>query len=275
MFGYIRTAKPELKMRDYEVYRGVYCSLCRRLGKSYGFLSRLTLSYDFTFLALLDMSLKEGCTAFKPGRCPFNPAKRCNYLKESKDLDLSSAAAMIMLYYKIDDDIKDEKGIKKFISLLIKPLFSRAHKKAAKSYPDIEAAAAEYITAQNLVESENTHSVDKAAEPSAVVMARILSLLSEDEGQKRALSRLGYCLGRYVYLLDAACDYQNDEKTGSYNVLRFVGGDIKEYVTAQLYTAVNEAAKAFELIDIKKHKPILGNIIYVGLEETFKKELNK
>ena len=275
MFGYIRTAKPELKMRDYEVYRGVYCSLCRRLGKSYGFLSRLTLSYDFTFLALLDMSLKEGCTAFKPGRCPFNPAKRCNYLKESKDLDLSSAAAMIMLYYKIDDDIKDEKGIKKFISLLIKPLFSRAHKKAAAKYPDIEAAAAEYITAQNLVESENTHSVDKAAEPSAVVMARILSLLSEDEGQKRALSRLGYCLGRYVYLLDAACDYQNDEKTGSYNVLRFVGGDIKEYVTAQLYTAVNEAAKAFELIDIKKHKPILGNIIYVGLEETFKKELNK
>ena len=275
MFGYIRAAKPELKMREYEIYRGVYCSLCRRLGKSYGVLSRLTLSYDFTFFALLDMSLKEGCTAFKPGRCPFNPAKKCNYLKNGDDLDFSASAAMIMLYYKIADDIKDEKGIKKLGAMLLKPLFAHAHKKAAAAYPDIETAAAEYINSQNALEAENCTSVDKAAEPTALVTARILSLLSDDEGQRRALSRLGYCLGRYIYLLDAACDFEIDKKSGSYNVLRYVEGDLKEYVSKQLYIAVNEAAKAFELLNIKKHKSILGNIIYVGLEDTFKKELNK
>lgn len=275
MFGYIRAAKPELKMREYEIYRGVYCSLCKRLGKSYGFLSRLTLSYDFTFLALLDMSLKEGCTQFKPGRCPFNPAKKCNYLKTGEDLDLSAAAATVMLYYKIADDIKDEKGLKKLGAILIKPLFSRAHKKAAAAYPEIEAAVSEYINAQNALEAENCRSVDKAAEPSALVMASILSLLSENEGQKRALSRLGYCLGRYIYLLDAACDLKEDKKRGSYNVLKFKDGDINDYVSKQLYIAVNEAAKAFELLNIKKHKPILGNIIYLGLEDTFKKELSK
>ena len=275
MFGYIRTAKPELKMREYEIYRGVYCSLCRRLGKSYGFLSRLTLSYDFTFLALLDMSLKDGCTAFKPGRCPFNPAKKCNYLKNGDDLDFSASAATVMIYYKIADDIRDEKGIKKLGAMLIKPLFSRAHKKAAAAYPDIENAVAEYINSQNALEAENCKSVDKAAEPTAKVMANILSLLSSDEGQKRALARLGYCLGRYIYLLDAACDFESDKKSGSYNVLNFVEGDLKEYVSSQFYIAINEAAKAFELLDIKKHKSILGNIIYVGLEDTFKKELNK
>ena len=58
MFGYIRIAKPELKVKEYEMYKAIYCSLCRELGRSYGFLSRLTLSYDFTFLALLNMSLK-------------------------------------------------------------------------------------------------------------------------------------------------------------------------------------------------------------------------
>ena len=275
MFGYIRAAKPELKMREYEIYRGVYCSLCRRLGKSYGFLSRMTLSYDFTFLALLDMSLKDGCTAFKPGRCPFNPAKKCNYLKNGDDLDLSASAATVMLYYKIADDIRDEKGIKKLGAVVLKPLFSRAHKKAAAAYPDIENAVAEYINSQNALEAGNCKSVDKAAEPTARVMANMLSLLSEKEGQKRALSRLGYCLGRYIYLLDAACDFERDKKSGSYNVLNYVNGDLKEYISAQLYIAINEAIKAFELLDIKKHKAILGNIIYLGLEDTFKKELNK
>lgn len=275
MFGYIRADKAELKMREYEIYRGVYCSLCRRLGKSYGFLSRLTLSYDFTFLALLDMSLKEGCTAFKPGRCAFNPAKKCNYIKDTSQLDFSASAATIMLYYKIADDIRDEKGVKKLAAMLIKPLFSRAHKKAAAAFPETERCVSEYIKSQCAVEKENCKSVDRAAEPTAKVMSDILSLLGEDEGQKRALKRLGYCLGRYIYILDAACDYKKDVKNGSYNVLRNVEGDINDYVSKQLYLSINEAAKAFELLSIKKHKPILGNIIYRGLEETFKKELNR
>lgn len=275
MFGYIRADKGELKMREYEIYRGVYCSLCKRLGKSYGFLSRLTLSYDFTFLALLDISLKDGCTSFKPGRCAFNPAKRCNYLKDTAQLDFSASAAIIMLYYKIVDDIADEKGFKKLAAIMLKPIFSGAHKKAVRAYPEIENYVAGYMQSQKALEQENCKSVDKAAEPTAKVMADILSALSDDAGNKRALERLGYCLGRYIYLLDAACDLKDDIKTGSYNVLKSIDGDINEYISKQLYISINEAAKAFELIDIKKHKPILGNIIYSGLEQTFKKELNK
>ncbi|MBO4694081.1 MAG: hypothetical protein J5659_06815 [Clostridia bacterium] len=275
MFGYIRADKAELKMREYEVYRGVYCSLCRRLGKSYGLLSRLTLSYDFTFLALLDISLREGCTAFKSGRCVFNPAKKCNYLKNTEQLDFSAAAATVMLYYKILDDIKDEKGFKKLFAILVKPIFSRAHKKAALRFAEIEKYVSGYIESQNAVEDENCKSVDGAAEPTAAVMANTFSLLTDNEGQKRALYRLGYCLGRYIYLLDAACDYQKDLKSGSYNVLRNIDGDIKDYVSKQLYLCINEAAKAFELLDIKKHKSVLGNVIYQGLEQTFKKELDK
>ena len=49
----------------------------------------------------------------------------------------------------------------------------------------------------------------------------------------------------------------------------------KKKTEQQLYFCLNEAGKAFELLDIKKYKHILGNIIYLGLEETFIKELNK
>lgn len=276
MFGYVRASKGELKIKEYETYKAVYCSLCRNLGKSYGILSRFTLSYDFTFLALLNMSMTDGCDRFVQKRCAFNPLKKCNYCKDDKLLEMPAAAAMIMLYYKILDNIADERGFKKIGYYLLKPIFSSAHRKAAKQYPDIESAVSEYIATQNALEKAGCASIDEAADPTAKVMEQILVLCSDDETQKRVLRRLGYCLGRYIYLLDAAVDLDQDKKSGSYNVLKNTDDkDIENRIKQQLYFCINEAAKAFELLDIKKYKHILGNIIYLGLEETFIKELNK
>ena len=275
MFGYVRACKPELKIKEYETYKAIYCSLCKKLGKSYGILARFTLSYDFTFLALLNMSLKSGCDGFEQKRCPFNPLKKCNYCKNLDAVDMPAAAAMIMLYYKILDNIADERGIKKFGFWCLKPIFSAAHKKAAKKYPHIEEAVAEYIAAQNALEDRDCKSIDEAADPTAKVMEKILAFCSDDDVQKRVLSRMGYCLGRYIYLLDAAVDLPQDIKCGSYNVLKNIDpNEVNERIKSQLYFCSNETARAFELLDIKKYKTILGNIVYLGLEETFLKELN-
>lgn len=280
MLGYVKACKPELKIKEFEIYKAVYCSLCKKLGKNYGILSRFTLSYDFTFLALLNMSLQDGCVCFEQKRCPFNPLKKCNYCKDDTSLDMPAAAAMIMLYYKILDNIADEHGIKKIGYYMLKPIFSRVHKKASYEYPEIELAVSEYISEQNALEKDDCKSIDQAADPTAKVMEKILSLCSDDLSQKRVLKRLGYCMGRYIYLLDAAVDLPDDIKNNSYNVLKYgCDGDAKKYakekITPQLYFCVNEAAKAFELLDVKKYKSIIGNIIYLGLEETFTKELNK
>lgn len=280
MLGYVKACKPELKIKEFEIYKAVYCSLCKKLGKNYGILSRFTLSYDFTFLALLNMSLQDGCVCFEQKRCAFNPLKKCNCCKDDTSLDMPAAAAMIMLYYKILDNIADEHGIKKIGYYILKPIFSRAHKKASHDYPEIESAVSEYISEQNALEKDDCKSIDQAADPTAKVMEKILSLCSDDLSQKRILKRLGYCMGRYIYLLDAAVDLPDDIKNKSYNVLKY-GCDseakkyAKEKITPQLYFCVNEAAKAFELLDVKKYKSIIGNIIYLGLEETFTKELNK
>lgn len=280
MFGYIRAAKPELRVREYETYKAVYCSLCRKLGKSYGPVARMTLSYDFTFLALLNMSLQSGCDGFERKRCAFNPLKKCNYCKNDGAVDMPAAAAMILLYYKILDNTHDEKGFKRLGYIIMRPIFSSAHKRAAKKYPEIENAARAYVSAQNALENDGCTELDRAADPTAAVMSEILSFCSENPAQKRVLSRLGYCIGRYIYLLDAACDLEDDIKSGSYNVLKSkCNENPREYaanrVRGQLYFCINEAAKAFELLDIKKYRDILGNIIYLGLEDTFIKELNK
>lgn len=276
MFGYVRISKGELKVKEYEMYKAVYCSLCKTLGKHYGILSRLTLSYDFTFLALLNMSLKEGCTMVERKRCAFNPIKKCNYCKDTDDLKMPSAVAMIMLYYKILDNIADEKGLKKLGFLCLKPIFKGAYIKASKLYPEARNIVAEYIENQSELEKKDCNQLDAIADPTAKALSKIFMLCSDDETQKRVLERLGYCMGRYIYLLDAAVDFNEDKEKNKYNVLKFTcatENEVKEKIKPQLYFCINEGAKAFELLDLKKNKNILGNIIYLGLEETFKKEL--
>lgn len=274
MFGYIRISKGELKVKEYEFYKAVYCTLCKTMGKEYTIFSRFTLSYDFTFLALLNLAMQDGCDMVERKHCVFNPLKKCIYCKDNKDIKTPSAAAMILTYYKILDNISDEKGFKKFGYRLIKPIFKSSYKKAAKNYPEIDEIAREYITAQNKAEENVDCSLDAAADPTAVALSKLFAILSDDNSQKRVLERLGYCMGRYIYLIDAYCDLEEDIKKKSFNPLK-TREEPKKLITQQLYFSINEACRAFELLELKKYKNILGNILYLGLEETFEKEINK
>ena len=49
MYGYVRPDKGELRVREYELFRAVYCGLCQALRERYGFLSRFAVNYDMTF----------------------------------------------------------------------------------------------------------------------------------------------------------------------------------------------------------------------------------
>lgn len=272
MFGYIRAYKPEMRVKEFEMYKAVYCTLCKRLGKNYGILARLTLSYDFTFLALLDLSLEDAPCCTERKRCAFNPLKKCNYCKASQSsFDRCAAAAMIMLYYKIDDNIRDEKGIKKLFYRLIKPLYSGAHKKAARQFPEIDKIIADYITEQSEIERQNVLDADRAADPTAKALSQLFEMLSSDPVQKRVLNRLGYCMGRFIYILDAAADWQEDKKKNSYNPFAHKREEeLLSCVTTHINLTAGEAQAAFELLDIYKFRDILGNIIYLGLEESAK-----
>jgi hypothetical protein len=276
LFGYIKSQKPELKVKEFEMYKAVYCSLCRTLGKYYGVLSRFTLSYDFTFLALLNMSLKDGCDCIERKRCTFNPLKKCNYCKSDEDLKMPSAAAMIMLYYKISDNICDEKGIKRLGAKISKMVFSSSHKKAAKAHPETEKIVADYIAEQREFEKQGKFDLDAAADPTAKALGKIFMCFGGDSASGRVLRRLGYCMGRYIYIIDAVSDFESDLKNGSYNPFC---GCTKQEMIDLARQAVNlsaaEAQRAFELLDICKFKDILGNIIYLGLEETSKEVFKK
>ncbi len=276
MFGYVKAHKPELRVWELETYKAVYCSLCRNLGKTYGVLSRFTLSYDFVFLALLSHSLENGCDNFKNMRCPFNPIKKCKQCSDNtKGLNLSSAAAMIMLYYKALDNVNDSRGIKKLIYKISVSFLKGKRRKAERLYPNINNIVKEYINAQSLLENNNCTNIDEICEPTSKALGSIFQLCSDDLEQKRILNNLGYCIGKWIYLVDCANDIESDIKSNSYNVLKYTlpnGCNPKTYAKETLLpilnTCISNATLSFELLDIKKYKGILENILYLGLKKT-------
>ena len=120
MLGYIRTDAPELRLRDSECYRAIYCGLCRQMGKCTGQCSRLSLSYDFAFLAAFRMSLTNESMELQKNRCLVHPLKKRNMAINSPSLAFCADASAILTYHKCRDDVDDEKGLRKlfFFKLL-------------------------------------------------------------------------------------------------------------------------------------------------------------
>ncbi len=274
MLGYIKAYKPELRIKEWEVYKAVYCSLCKQMGKRYGFLTRFTLSYDFTFLSLLNMALAENTCSLKKGRCVCNPLKKCTYCKGSDgELSFPAAASVIMVYYNIRDNVDDERGVRRLFYRFLSLLFKRSHKNAAADFPEVEKIVKAYVERQAELEKTGKGDMDAAAAPTSEALSRLFPLCSQNANDKRALERLGYCLGRFIYLADALSDMAEDKKKNRYNpLLCYVDG--VERAERNVYMCIHEAINAFELINIRQFKNILGNIIYMGLEDTYKRSLN-
>ena len=277
MFGYVTPFKPDLKMREYEAYKSVYCGLCREMGKRFGPFARLTLSYDFAFLAMFELAVKNKMPEFENCRCAVNPLKKKTCAKSCDELDFSSSVAMIMLYYKVLDNIHDSSWFKKLFWLFLKPFAKSAHKKAAKKYPKLEEDIASAMNRQYDVEKASDICVDESADPTATALAAVCGYI--DETRRGDLERFGYLLGRWVYLIDALDDLEKDIKTKNYNpFLRGCGKspeEMKEYTKGSINATAAELQLSLEKLDIKVFRPIIYNVIYIGLADTLKRILSK
>ena len=275
MFGYVRLFKPTITMGEYEQYKGIYCTLCKRLGKRHGVLARFTLSYDMTFLALLEMALTEEDPCFCPSRCSFNPTKKCLKAQNTTALDRAADCGAILTYYKLKDTIADEGFGKRWAARLALPFAAAARNKAKKHRPDTDRLVGEMMTRQAQLEAEGCASIDRAAEPFALLLEHLAQESATDETQSRILRRFGYCLGRWVYLTDAVDDLAEDLKKGRYNPYicnRGLTPDDSDGVTATRQYAIEtlnaclaECIAAYNLLDIRRFDGILRNILEQGM----------
>lgn len=285
MFGYIKPVSAELKVKEYELYRAVYCGLCAALGRNTSCVSRLSLSYDFVFLALVRMSLAGETGRIERRRCVTHPTKKRAVLVDAKQLDYCARMSSVLTYYKLCDDISDSKGIKRIGAIMLKPAASHMRRRAR-----LDADAQKYIKAKldelSELEAESCDSLDRAAEPFGELMAYVCSYGFEtDSPESRIAREIGRHIGRFIYIADALDDLEDDIRTGSYNPFCTVYKDPKAEVAAEkerIFASLTHELigieAAVELMDfsaVPEYGEISKNIIYLGLAELRDRLLDK
>jgi len=281
MLGYIVPDKPELKIREYELYSGYYCGICKSIGRRYGQGERLVLNYDSVLLALILSSLSEKNEEVSLQRCPVHPLKKRLIVSEDPGIEYAADMMLLLAYYKFWDDRMDEGSLKGFIGV---NALSGSHKKLMKKYPEKCIMIEERLNALHKLEKTGVSSLDQAAEPFAGIMEIIFAEedLCATERNAKALRKIGYHIGKWIYLIDAYDDLEENEKTGGYNPLLFWNRDTEDQkkenkarVEYNLLFYLSELASAWETLDCKKNRSMIENIIYFGLLRKTEQVLQK
>ena len=272
MFGYVRINKMDLTFREFDYYKGYYCGLCKYLKENHGEVSRLSLNYDITFLIVILTALYKLDSDITYERCIANPLKK--KMRIVNEITEYAASMNILLsYYKLEDNLYDDNGIK---DKLAYELYKGKLKKAYEKYPQ----KAEYIKQQlgNLreLEKQESKSIDKVYNTFGNLMGEIF-VYKKDEYEQN-LRNIGFNLGKYIYILDAYEDLEEDNKKGRYNpFIDYIDKkeELKNKVDRLISMSLGMATKNIEQLNLEFNKSIIDNIIYSGVYLRYKSILEK
>ncbi len=265
MFGYIGVNRPELKIKDFDTYTGYYCGLCRALRRQTGRISQFTLTYDMTFLGLLLTMLYDEKDTWVCERCPLRPWKKCRK-QAGRYVDYAAQVNVLLAYYNLLDDWEDERDFK---SLLLARLLARRCRRIQADLPRQSRAVESYLKKLHQCESSESPDLDLASGLTGEMLAEIF-VCQEDCWSER-LRRMGFFLGKFIYLMDAYEDLEQDRISGSYNPFRYLpetdhfDDDCLNILTMMMA----EVSQAFEQLPILEHGDILRNILYSGVWSRF------
>ena len=274
MFGYIRVNAQELRVREYECYRALYCGLCKHMGKCTGQCSRLSLSYDFVFLAAVRIALSKEQIRIKKKRCLIHPLRPRKCVVDSPALAYCANASALLTYHKLADDLADEKGFKKARARLAKPFFAGAYRRAKRKYPQLDQKIKDALISLSEIE-KNDSALPSADEPAMCFAHLMEAVFSQGlEGtQARIASAIGNAVGHWIYLADAADDYPKDCQKDRYNPFRrlYPNGMTetdRQGIQTALTLILSRAEQAYLLADSHPQaeiNEILANILYLGM----------
>lgn len=267
MFGYVTIDQDELKGKDIRKYKEFYCGVCRDIKKHSGQIPRYFLTFDMTFLAILLSSLNDAEEKRTEELCFLHPTKRTAGIQNAWTA-YAADMNVLLTYHNLMDDWADEK---KVTSRVWAASLHHAYKKLEKKYPKQVKAIEMYLKELHLVEQERSSDLDLAAGLTGKLMAEIFS--AEEKVWKEELSRLGFYLGKWIYLMDARLDVEKDGKTGNYNPFEAMSGDsaFEEKSYQILVMMAAEMARSFERLPIVENVDILRNILYSGIWNTYRK----
>ena len=281
MFGYVVVSEQDLKIREFNLYRSYYCGMCMDLKENYGQTGRLTLSYDTVFLALLLTSLYEPEDLVRDIRCAVHPVEKHrtrqnDYTRYAADINI------ILSYYSCLDDWNDEKDPKK---KMFAALLKSKSERACALYPEKAAVIRGKLSELGELEKRAGSREEPDLTPAALldrtgsIFGDLLAEVFDcrKDTWSPALRRVGFNLGKFIYILDAYDDLEKDEKNGSFNPLLSMKDKphLDDYVRGVLTMTLSDCTGAFETLPVVENIDILRNILYCGIwckfEEVYRK----
>lgn len=261
MFGYIIINKGEMKFKEFDIYHSYYCGLCQALKNRYGKLGQISLSYDMSFLAMLLSGLYEPETQLEEVKCVAHPFEK--HAVRSNEFSYYSADMNIMLtYYKCKDDWDDDKKLSR---LAYSKLLKRAYRNICARYGDKVKKIGNLMRQLSQEEKRQNQDIDYMSGLFGEIMGEIMAVKA-DEWQD-SLRSMGNFLGKFIYLMDAYEDIEDDIKEHRYNPLikKFDDPDFEEEVKTILTMMMAGCCKEFEKLPIIDNVEILRNILYSGI----------
>ena len=261
MFGYVIVNKPELKIKDFDIYRSFYCGLCQCLKKEFGQLSRFSLNYDMTFLAILLTALYEPPTEEKMKRCMVHPMQK-RRMYDNIYLSYAAEMTIVLTYLKCEDNWQDEHS---HTSHMYQKVLKHRYESIKQKYPEKVTRIEKALTALGEEEKKGTKDLDLLASYTGRFMAEILCY-KEDEWAP-TLKTMGDYLGRYIYLLDAYDDLEEDKKKQCFNPLleEAKKSDFDERMRTILELMISASCEAFEILPVIAYADIIRNVLYTGI----------
>lgn len=261
MLGYVNIVKNLLSPEEQNIYKGYYCGVCKSIGERYGQIPRLALSYDAVFLAMILSSLSEMPEAIVNEHCIVHPIKETPTVKGDPALDYAADMLLILGYFNFLDDMEDEHRLR---GMMGKAALKGAYERIQDKYPDTCSTISESLSDLAQLEKSKSGNLDLLTEVFGRMLAAVFKGYSKNEREARVLESLGLNLGKWIYLMDALDDFEKDEKSGSYNPLRYRAREM-EGLDALLFGYLGQVSKAVDLLDIRKNKGIIDNILWFGL----------
>ncbi len=270
MFGYVRPEKELLLMCEFSRYRSVYCGLCKTIKERYGNLQRSIVTYDMTFLATLLLALSEDDSKSVQEACVLNPIQKKAISKNHFALDFSADSSIMLAYYSARDNALDESPVMGRLQSLF---LYRSWKKAVRLYPELSATIEASLA--ELREFEKGDYNPKAADVFGQILAALFA-----EGSKqfdhpdhqmlvRVLPDVGFALGKWIYLLDAFDDREDDLHNKQWNpLLKYSEPDGRIFVEKILKECEEEVDRLLALLPYQRDGGIIGNIATIGLART-------
>lgn len=261
MFGYVTANKPELKIREFTRYKGFYCGLCRRLHKQHGRLGQMTLTYDMTFLVLLLSSLYEPTTKEEKRRCLIHPAKK-QYMLYNEITDYAADMNILLTHDHLADDWKDERKLSGWIGM---KAFARKKRKIEKNYPRQADAIAQALKQLHELEKQNCANIDAVARPFGELMSELF--VWKEDAFQNILRPMGFYLGKFIYIMDAWMDREEDAGKNCYNP--FLINEKEEYTEERIREILDGTLRMtiaeFEKLPCEQDLAVLRNILYEGV----------